>query len=248
MTDNHDSRYDDDVMEFCAEHQIVQWGEKANTSAECVAPGEINREHFVVHAQPEVTDSAPPSFADFSGSPEGFRRGTPEYYKRKLAAIRALGQEWETFETTPMLRGILEIQSVPKLPPKPSKGRLSDNNGSFTFNEIRKKKAAKKQAEEAARLETEFRVLQRDLAKEQRDAENAATAATKRQKLEALQHAWERCTPVCSCRPLVFIGGIRTYFGPCEIAGLKRCPVCQEIKKSKCAKAACKAALAAVST
>ncbi|KAK3288273.1 hypothetical protein CYMTET_4245 [Cymbomonas tetramitiformis] len=159
----------------------MEFQRSVDESEECVAPGEINREHFVVHAQPEVTDSAPPSFADFSGSPEGFRRGTPEYYKRKLAAIRALGQEWEIFETTPMLRGILEIQSVPKLPPKPSKGRLSDNNGSFTFNEIRKKKkAAKKQAEEAARLETEFRVLQRDLAKEQRDAENAATAATKR--------------------------------------------------------------------
>eukprot|EP00854_Cymbomonas_tetramitiformis_P009841 gene9842-11656_t len=326
MTDNHDSRYDDDMMQFCEEKQIIKWSEKANTSGifqaldqvnhqlhseynkgvrefkklrktqlamryhrkvdesevkvnatdflrifcdiwftwstvmdrkiawrrvgimqECIAPDEINREHFVVHAGPEVKDSVPLSFADFSGSPEGVRKGTPEYFKRKLAAIRALGQEWETFETTPMLRGILEVRSVPPLPPKPSKGRLSDNNGSFSFNEVRKKKAAKKQAEQDARQETEFRALQQDLAKKQRDAEITATAAAKQQKLEALKHAWERCTPVCSCRPRIFVGGIPTYFRPCEIAGLKQCPVCKDIKKSKCAKAACKVTLAAVS-
>ncbi|KAK3250531.1 hypothetical protein CYMTET_40091 [Cymbomonas tetramitiformis] len=126
---------------------------------------------------------------------------------------------------------------MPKLPPKPSKGTLTDKHGSFQINKIREPKAAKKATEATASEEIELRGLARDLAREQREKSAADLVAQKQLEAQQLQDAWEKCTPTCTC-PLVFVGLARV--GACPIAGLKKCRVCNDIKKSKCAKAACR--------
>ncbi|KAK3261760.1 hypothetical protein CYMTET_29349, partial [Cymbomonas tetramitiformis] len=43
MTDNHDNRYDEHVLAFCAAKGILQWSEKANTSGKFQALDQVNR-------------------------------------------------------------------------------------------------------------------------------------------------------------------------------------------------------------
>ncbi|KAK3260300.1 hypothetical protein CYMTET_8102 [Cymbomonas tetramitiformis] len=44
MTDNHESRYDEEVMEFCQRVGIMQWAEKSNTSGIFQALDQVNRQ------------------------------------------------------------------------------------------------------------------------------------------------------------------------------------------------------------
>ncbi|KAK3269961.1 hypothetical protein CYMTET_21613 [Cymbomonas tetramitiformis] len=321
MTDNHDSRYDEQVLEFCKEKGIVQWSEKANTSGKfqaldqvnrqlhveiskgvrefkrerlihlqtsdrddrkldisdikvntidfirifcrvwfswstpmdritawrrvgiCqnfLAPSEIDRAHFLVQETTIKRSSAPPSVTSFCASPEGIRRGSLEYYKRKYDAMKNLAETWEAYETTPVEKGILSPEILPPLPPKPSKGRLPDNNGSFGFNDILAKKRAKKAEVQAAREQQEFASLQRDLAREEREAANARAVLAKAQAASELQKAWEMCGEQCTC-PILFLNMVRV---PCPVNKMKRCRICGDIKKSKCSKTDCRRQLA----
>jgi len=49
MTDNHVSRYSDEVMEFCKAHGIIQWSEESNTSAIFQAVDQNNQQCHVVY-------------------------------------------------------------------------------------------------------------------------------------------------------------------------------------------------------
>ncbi|KAK3236871.1 hypothetical protein CYMTET_53014 [Cymbomonas tetramitiformis] len=234
MTDNHDSRYADEVLEFCQSKGIIQWSETgANTSGKfqaldqvnrklhmemakavrefkrerllqlnlarledahpldisdmkvnvtdfirifsrvwfswstptdritawrkvgiCqnfLAASEIDRSNFIVQDIEKHTSTAPPSVTEFKGSPLGVRKGSSEYYKRKIEAYKNLASAWETYETSPIEQGILNPELLPSLPPKANKGRLSDNNGSFEFNDILGRKRAKHAEQQAAR-------------------------------------------------------------------------------------------------
>ncbi|KAK3239604.1 hypothetical protein CYMTET_50478 [Cymbomonas tetramitiformis] len=185
MTDNHDSRYADEVLEFCQSKGIIQWSEKANTSGKFQALDQVNRKLHMEMAKAmrefkrerllqlnlarledahpldisdmkdieKHTSTAPPSVTEFKGSPLGVRKGSSEYYKRKIEAYKYLASAWETYETSPIEQGILNPEILPSLPPKANKGRLSDNNGSFEFNDILGRKCAPKHAEQQAARE-----------------------------------------------------------------------------------------------
>ncbi len=323
MTDNHDSRYADEVLEFCQSKGIIQWSEKANTSGKfqaldqvnrklhmemakavrefkrerllqlraarqqddhpldisdikvnvtdfirifsrvwfcwstpidritawrkvgicqnLLALSEIDRSNFLVQDIEPHASMAPPSVSAFTGSPAGVKKGSSAYYKRKFEAMRDLAASWETYESSPIERGILSPEILPPLPPKANKGRLSDNNGNFQFNNILGKKRAKQAEQQAAREHTEFTALQRDLAREERDASVAAAAAARAQAVLELRAAWEKCGGGCTC-PMLFFNMVRL---PCPVYKMKQCRICGEIKKSKCAKADCKRQLAA---
>ncbi|KAK3249698.1 hypothetical protein CYMTET_40890 [Cymbomonas tetramitiformis] len=313
MTDNHDSRYDEDVMSFCESKGIVQWSEKANTSGKfqaldqvnrklhqeiekavrefklvrlmqlklirptvdisdisvgmtdfvrifcsiwfswctpmdritafrrvgifqnALAPDQIDRTNFIYQPEEKTTLQAPPDVANFSGSPEGLRKGSAEYHKRKYEAMRELARKWQKYETSPVEQGILTPDVLPPLPPKPSKGRLSDKNGSFQFNNILSLKRQKKAEHEAHRLQAEFASLQRDLAREHREAHIAEAAAAKAQAAAELSSAFDKCGNGCKCNLFVNMKPVS-----CWVSKFKKCPICNEIKKSKCAKAECK--------
>ncbi|KAK3261363.1 hypothetical protein CYMTET_29727 [Cymbomonas tetramitiformis] len=189
MTDNHDSRYDEHVLAFCAAKGILQWSEKANTSGKFQAldqvnrklhtaiakgvrefkrerrlqlqlhrgagepnidisdikvnttdfirifctvwfswstpmdritawrrvgicrnllgPSEIDRSHFLVLDSEVKKSSAPPSVASFRASPQNVRKGSSEYYKRKISAYKNLATSWEDYESNLAERGLL---------------------------------------------------------------------------------------------------------------------------------------------
>eukprot|EP00854_Cymbomonas_tetramitiformis_P002362 gene2362-3092_t len=71
-------------------------------------------------------------------------------------------------------------------------------------------------------------------------ANKKSSAAMKRKQKEHLSILWERCMPTCTCPPNEDGEG-----SPCLVAGLQRCPICEDIKKQKCRKAECKRRLAA---
>ncbi|KAK3278810.1 hypothetical protein CYMTET_13278 [Cymbomonas tetramitiformis] len=219
--------------------RITAW-RKVGICQNFLAAFEIDRSNFIVQDNEKHTSTAPPSVTEFKGSPLGVRKGSSEYYKRKIEAYKNLASAWETYETSPIEQGILNPEILPSLPPKANKGRLSDNNGSFEFNDILGRKRAKHAEQQAAREHSEFAALQRDLAREERDSSAAAAVAAKAQAALGLQAAWEKCGGGCTC-PLLFVNMARV---PCPVYKMKQCRICGEIKKSKCAKAACKRQLA----
>eukprot|EP00854_Cymbomonas_tetramitiformis_P026596 gene26596-32662_t len=180
MMDNHDSRYDEAVMAFCAEKGIIQWSEKANTSGKLQAldqvnrkfhqeiekatrefkllrsaqlttemghkvdtsdvsvsttdfirifcsiwfswctitdritafrrvdifqtqfgPDQIDRNNFIYTPEQTVGADAPERVEDFAASPQGVRKGSSEYYKRKFEAMQGLAIRWQEYETSP---------------------------------------------------------------------------------------------------------------------------------------------------
>ncbi|KAK3232570.1 hypothetical protein CYMTET_57074 [Cymbomonas tetramitiformis] len=264
MTDNHDSRYDDNVLEFCQSKGIIQWSEKSNTSGKFQALDQVNRllhmefekgvrefkreRLFQLNLTQRQQERPLLDISDMKVNTTDFIRiltrrqegQCRRYYKRKLAATRDLAAEWEMYETSPIEQGLLSPDVLPPLPPKASKGRLSDSNGSFQFNDILGKKRAKRAEQQAVREQTEFAALQRDLAREGRDAANARAAAAKAQAARELQEAWEKCGGGCTC-PVLFVNMVRVI---CPVFKMKKCQICGDIKKSKCSKTECKRASA----
>ncbi|KAK3240080.1 hypothetical protein CYMTET_50046 [Cymbomonas tetramitiformis] len=197
-----------------------------------LAPGQIDRTNFVYQPEEKVEAEAPPNVEDFRTSPEGVRKDTTEYLKRKLEAYRGLAKQWQTYETSPIEQGILSPEILPPLPPRPSKGGLSDKNGSFQFNDILAMKRAKKAEQDETRAQAEFASLQRDLAREQRESQMAEVVARRAQAAAELSTAFDKCGGRCKCNIYVNLKRVS-----CEASKLKKCPVCADIKKSKCAKA-----------
>jgi len=148
---------------------------------------------------------------------------------------------WEEFQTNPQVAKVLVPLQMPSLPPANPKGRLTDHSGSFEMNDIR----GLKRAREAGLQAEETRLAEGRAAREEtrrvREREAAAQGAAKAAEVARLQAAWERCGIQCRCA-LVYFGGVRV--GECLVKGMKKCSVCGDIKKSKCGKAPCKAALA----
>eukprot|EP00854_Cymbomonas_tetramitiformis_P029189 gene29189-36308_t len=119
-----------------------------------------------------VNEPAPGTAADMP-SPQK-RKGSLAYWKAKAEMYKAIAEEWEMFETSPVMRGLLTPETLPPLPPKPSKGRLTDYHGSFSFNDIRGKKRARKEATEQAGAEAEARRVAASQRAADRDAERDA--------------------------------------------------------------------------
>ncbi|KAK3277066.1 hypothetical protein CYMTET_14905 [Cymbomonas tetramitiformis] len=159
----------------------------------------IDRNNFIYTPEQTVGADAPERVEDFAASPQGVRKGSAEYYKRKFEAMKGLAQRWQEYETSPAEQGILSPEAHPPLPPKPSKGRLSDKNGSFQFNNILSLKRAKKAEQEQQREHAQFASLQRDLAREQREVQNAQVAAAKAQAALDLSAAFDKCGGGCKC-------------------------------------------------
>ncbi|KAK3268255.1 hypothetical protein CYMTET_23230 [Cymbomonas tetramitiformis] len=194
-----------------------------------LAPGQIDRTGFIYRPEVKVVAQAPPDVESFSGSPVGVRKDSAEYLKRKLAAYKDLaGHQWQKYETSPVEQGILNPEVLPPLPARPSKGRLSDKNGSFQFNNILGLKRQKKAEHEAHREQSEFAALQRDLAREQRETNIAEMAAAKAQAATELSAAFDKCGAGCKCDIFVNLKAVG-----CSASKLKKCPICSEIKKSK---------------
>ncbi|KAK3260301.1 hypothetical protein CYMTET_8103 [Cymbomonas tetramitiformis] len=184
-----------------------------------------------------VNEPAPGTAADMP-SPQK-RKGSLAYWKAKAEMYKAIAEEWEMFETSPVMRGLLTPETLPPLPPKPSKGRLTDYHGSFSFNDIRGKKRARKEATEQAGAEAEARRVAASQRAADRDAERDARETERSATRARLEAEWESCGTVCSClaRYAVFVAGTRVV---CPMKGMKKCLFCTEIKKSVCGKAACK--------
>ncbi|KAK3265864.1 hypothetical protein CYMTET_25482 [Cymbomonas tetramitiformis] len=214
------------------------------TQAMC-DPSLVNRSSFVFSPPAPPPKLVTPPLVEELPSPE-VRKGSLEYYKLKYYDARNLANEWQTFETTPFQQGLLEPMVMPAPPPKPDRGRLEEQPGSFLINGIRAKKRERRENDEAVQ---EQRQRDRDLAERLKaEREEAARAAQQqavdgRAKLEA--RLWEKCTPVCTCAcrgVILFVAGERVH---CPIKGFKKCPFCLEIKKSICGKKECKAKRAA---
>jgi hypothetical protein len=132
---------------------------------------------------------------------------------------------------------------MPALPEKRGKKRLTDQCGSFSFNDIiGLKKAGKVATAEAAEAVAVASALRAANAA-RRGETTAANAARKAGTKATLTSAWDKCAQGQGCKcPIRFFGGALM---PCVIKGMKKCSECLDIKKSVCGKTECKEAIAA---
>jgi len=81
---------------------------------------------------------APTPISELVTSPSAqlLRKGSIERVKRKLEQVLQAAKGWEEFQSNPMTVGMLVPLTMPALPEKRSKKRLTDISGSFSFNEI----------------------------------------------------------------------------------------------------------------
>ncbi|KAK3262736.1 hypothetical protein CYMTET_28424 [Cymbomonas tetramitiformis] len=101
--------------------RITAW-RKVGICQNFLAASEIDRSNFIVQDIEKHTSTAPPSVTEFKGSPLGVRKGSSEYYKRKIEAYKNLASAWETYETSPIEQGILNPEILPHpCLPKPTR-------------------------------------------------------------------------------------------------------------------------------
>ena len=120
--------------------------------------------------------------------------------------------------------GLLDPKQPQKTERKRSAARIeTSEGGSCTMRGLCEKKKTRLDAEKTAQA----------VADDKRD-ERAKVKSTREGEAAALLAAWKLCRPTCACGEGV----------TCKTAGLELCEVCGDIKKTKCRKATCLAALA----
>ena len=154
-------------------------------------------------------------------SPEGVRKGTLEYWKRKCANLTAFNERVANIPFTPKEAGVLKI--APSTCQENDSARCKLNNDEFGSCKMKDMVGTKRKKREEAEAERE-RIDGKKQARVERLEQEA-------QEARQLAEAFERCQGGCVCGET-----------PCPMAKMKKCAVCGDIKKKVCAKRACREA------
>lgn len=172
----------------------------------------------------EEPEEPPPEVSEIAKTPPGARSGSKEALQSK---VRALTEALEMERKRGFSPAEMQLLEPAKLAPKKQKPvrsghRLNAKSGSMAMNDIL---GDSKEQEADPKKQADATAARKEAAAAKKEAEAAALA-----ELEA---KFMRCQDGCKCETT-----------PCQVAGLKRCPTCQKIKKGDCRVQACKDARA----
>ena len=188
---------------------------KVGITAHGLRPDLVNRSKFTI-GELRPDDNADDDQIDITvPSPEGVRKGSQLYYKRKYGAAMEVIDKLVQIPWTPAAGQLLVTTPQPSQTCISNRQRLAEEEfGSYTLKDMGETKRQKKAEAEAERLRI--------------DSNKAAAAEKKEAAAQALHDltvTYNDCTPDCMCG---------ADEGQCPMLKYKMCACCHQLKKGLC--------------